>query len=263
MAADTHIPPMRRRYEDPPVVEAIARFAWSEPTTWNVTTPGLLFDRVREFYPEEPQVKSVMQADFRPGAEDGAEGANFQFMAGPQRMIYGSEGGSRQLTVGPQDISVHGMPPYEGWEALEGRLFRDLEAVDPVLDVLGRTVATMGLRYVNRIVVPRPSFSFEEYLTVSIGFPPEFPTEITAFLDRAELRYPNEPVRLHFTWASIEAEPGSSAFIIDLDLYRDAEEPVRLEEARSGLADLKLKEGRAFESLLQDSVRELFNEIRQ
>jgi len=76
------------------------------------------------------------------------------------------------------------------------------------------------------------------------------------------MRYSDELVRMAFTWASVDAPPGSSAFVLDLDLSWTPELASDLDAAREALRDLKIKEGRAFESLLQERLREQFDEIR-
>jgi len=121
------------------------------------------------------------------------------------------------------------------------------------------TVSAASVRYINRVEIP--SESFEEYLTISIGFPPGYPSKVTGFLDRVEMEYPDESVKLAFTWASVEAPQGHSAFILDLDLLAAYQEPASVSDATEALRQLKVKEGRAFEGLLHDRLREQFGEV--
>jgi uncharacterized protein (TIGR04255 family) len=226
---------------------------------WNITTPGLLFERLRDEYPAEPQVRSVMQADL--SQEGAGPTTGFELRTGPQQMVFGAQEGSRLLIVGAEDVSVHGLPPYEGWESLEARLF---SAVARIKDLIpdGTEVEQIGLRYINRIEIPKPSITFHEYLTIGFTLPPGFPQSMIAFLDRVEVVYPDELARLAFTWASTEAPEGASAFILDLDLNATAGMPIPIEEAREVLREMKRRETEAFEGLLQDSLREMFREIR-
>ena len=253
MTVEAEAPLHRRQYRNPPVIEAICRIQWSEPIPWNVTTPGLLFERLRDVYPEEPKAQAAVAAEVQPGS-------GFQLRSGLQKMAFSTGGGSRLLIVGPQDVAAHCLQPYEGWESLESRLY---EGIDHISSLLTETTVSMaGLRYVNRVEIPGSTVRFDEYLTISIGFPEGFPSELGAFLDRTEMYYPGEPVKMAFTWASVESPPETSAFVLDLDLYWTPEPPAELDVARQALGDLKTKEGTAFESLLQDRLREMFDEIR-
>ena len=51
---------LRRTYKNPPVVEAVARLKFLLPIEWNVTTPGLLYERVRKDYPQPPEVRNAV-----------------------------------------------------------------------------------------------------------------------------------------------------------------------------------------------------------
>lgn len=254
----------RRRYEDPPVVEAIARLQWSSPIPWSFTTPGLLFERLRDAYPEEPKAHAVVRAEVMaadaPAPGDPGNNAGFQLSAGAQRVLFSQEAGTRLLGIGPTDISAHGLPPYEGWESLERRL---IEGCGQILSIVGEdaTVSVVAVRYVNRIELASPDVELDDYLTIRVGLPPEYPSYVTAFLHRMEMEYLGEGVKLAFTWASTDAPEGHSAFIIDLDLVATLESPVRVIDAVPVLKDLKVKEGRAFEGLLKDRLREQFSEV--
>jgi len=74
-----------------------------------------------------------------------------------------------------------------------------LERVRPVLKNQNATVSTVGLRYINRIEIPEKAVKFEDYLTVSLDYPPGYPPIVSAVLDRVEMQYPGENVGLAFT----------------------------------------------------------------
>lgn len=261
MPDDVEDPLRRRHYRNPPVIEGIARLQWAEPAPWSFTTPGLLFEQLRDEYPGEPVTMAQMSAGMVAEPRDGqVSSTGLELRTGPQRFIYVNGDSSRKLGVSPTDLSVHGLPPYEGWESMTGRLAAAVKRTAPVLGQESG-VAVVGLRYVNRIEIPSNQLNFEDYLTITLGFPPGFPTTVGAFLDRVEMDYAGEDVRLAFTWASTQAPEGASAFILDLDLYATCTKPVGIDGAMDLLQDLKAKEGRAFEGLLQDRLREQFDEI--
>ncbi|MBK6873565.1 MAG: TIGR04255 family protein [Kineosporiaceae bacterium] len=249
----------RRRYAEPPVVEAIARLEWARDGKWSVATPGVLLGKLRSDYPAEPQLQAGIQVGMAPGVNEG--GAQLSMSAGVHNLIYASEDGSRLLSASPKSLGVHGLVPYEGWEALDHRLVKGVKAVSPTLFNGPPMVAAVGLRYVNRIVLPSVEVNFHDYFTITFAFPDEFPPTIGAFLDRAEFGYPGEPITLAFTWASTEAPPDRSAFIVDLDYQWRPPRPVTVPKARRMLADLKRRETLAFESLLTDRLRGLFREV--
>jgi uncharacterized protein (TIGR04255 family) len=143
---------------------------------------------------------------------------------------------------------------------LEERLTAAVERVASVATDTP-TVGFVGLRYINRVEIAEPSVDFEDYLTITLTYPPGYPSLVTGFLDRVELEYPGEETRLAFTWASTEAPENSMAFILDLDLTARCPDAIPIDQAFDLLRELKTKEGRAFEALLQDKLREQFGEI--
>lgn len=259
MTAETPAGPFpRRKYRQPPVVEAIARLRWTSPLDWKITTPGQIYERVNETYPGEPQLQNLLQAGLGHETEGGP--AAFQVTTGPQRVVFRNSSGNQLLSVAPREIAVHGLPPYEGWEALEARLFEALEQLGDISPQPNFNQAS--LRYINRIDIPAEQFEFTTYLTISFAMPPAWPSQVTGFMDRFESLYPDGNTKIAFTWASTDSPAGSSSFVVDLDLTSDIEPAVNIGESRRWLAELKERETQAFESLLQDSLRELFDEVK-
>lgn len=249
----------RRTYREPPIAEAIARIQWATPAAWNIATPGVLFERLKSNYAEEPRAQGILQAGLTQGAP-GEAGGIFSVTAGPQKLLYSADDGSRLLGVSAQDVSVHGLKPYEGWESLKHRFDWGVgQVVDCLFDSKAPAVSTIGLRYVNQITIPTEEFRFEDFFTIAFVFPQSFPPTIGSFLDRVELFYPDEPTKLAFTWASTEAGEGQSSFVLDLDYYYQPESPIELPAAQILMEELKVREGKAFESLITEKLRDIFN----
>lgn len=250
----------RRRYGSPPVVEAIARLAWSEPADWGVTTPGVLFERLKDRYPAPPQSRNQFQAEIGQGGPASALGA-ISLKSGPSELVFATADGNKLLIVGPTAISAHALPPYEGWESLSARLREALPSVAEALNVEER-FGEASLRYINRIVLPEPSIRFSDYLTIDFVLPPSFPRNLSGFIDRADVHYDDAPVKLSFTWASAPAPIDHSAFILDLDLTMAPDDTLNGDEALNALDDLKEREAAAFEGLITDTLRSMFDETR-
>jgi uncharacterized protein (TIGR04255 family) len=242
----------RRIYKNPPVVEAVCTFTFDADKPWNFTIPGRLYDKVKDAYPEEPEQQVFLQTNLaaNPGestAEVKVEGtsARFAFKNGP-----------KILSVMPHNISVHSLAPYEGWESLKGRACEAFSAFREIVE--SADLVGVSLRYLNRVYIPERQFSFGEYFTVAQALPPAgFPSNITKFFDRMERAYADAPVTIVFTWASEESAADRLSFLMDFDLQRRGEiEPADVPEI---LEDLRRRERDAFESLIQDSLRGIFD----
>ncbi len=256
MTGDELDPLRRRVYQNPPVIEAMCRMQWTTPIKWDLMTPGLIFEKLREVYPADPRVQGSIRADFQqPGTQ-----AAFQLTAGPQQFAFSNEDGNRMLAVTPESVSAHALQPYEGWSSLTARFFEGLRLLEGLLPS-GDCVALVSLRYINRIEISEPRWDFKDWVNLDLKFPDGIPSDVSGFMQRVELPYEGEPTVLALTWASLAAEPGSSAFVLDLDFVQRPVAPICREAAEKALTSLKTKEGRAFEALMTDRLRGHFVEV--
>lgn len=262
MSEESNNPLRRRKYEEPPVIEAIARLSWGTPLEWGIVGPGAMYEKLKGEYPAQPEVRSLVQAQLanEGGGGSGTLAPALQMRTGPGQLVFANGDHSRLLIVAQEQISVHGLPPYEGWESLELRLERAVQSVCGALGV-DPTFSGTGVRYINRIRIPSEEVEFDRWLTFGFNVPDAFPKQAIGFLDRIELAYPDGVTRLNFTWATARTDESLDGFILDLDLVATPERGLSWDEALHSLRDLKLKEGEAFESLLQPAMREVFREV--
>ncbi len=136
------------------------------------------------------------------------------------------------------------------------------QAFDVYLDVAKPVGAKrIALRYINRIVMSaNQEIELGEYFKVYPQIPEGMPETISGFLTRAESIYKDLPIKLVLTLSDAIAPPGQADFILDLEISQDwAEKPLPLQEVLSNLDELKQRQGQAFENLITDRARELFD----
>ena len=49
---------MGNKYANPPLVEAVCEFRLSEDSPWDLTLPGLFYEKVKDIFPEKRQVRA-------------------------------------------------------------------------------------------------------------------------------------------------------------------------------------------------------------
>ncbi|MFH9498862.1 TIGR04255 family protein [Streptomyces globisporus] len=242
----------RRIYRNPPIVEAVCTFSFASDSHWNVTVPGRFYELVRDSYPEEPEERSVMQANFNLGQDAPVEQVSLGSVG--SRVAFRNK--SQILTVAPRNLGIHALAPYEGWDVFRKRC---LEALDAYTSVIGEAeIAGIGLRYVNRVILPGTTVNLSEYFTIAQGLPADgFPGKLTTFFDRMEVSYEDVPASIAFTWASDDKVADRAAFIMDFDLQWRGE--IGHSDVPSFLDELRERERIAFESLIQDKLRGVFD----
>ena len=247
----------RRDYFNPPIEEAVCEFRFAPSAEWNLTVPGLVYEKIRDSYLGEPRQQNLVAAE----AIAGRMPANPELIAKMSfsKLLFSSEDAKKLVGVGPDLLSVHSLRPYEGWGNFKKRIDQALKAYLEVSKPVG--VTRIALRYINRIVIPSvESVELYDYFTAYPQIPDGIPSNMSAVLTRTESIFDDIPVKLVIILADTEAPKGQLAFMLDLDVSQDwAEKPLSLEEAVSSLHELKEREGQVFETLITDRTRELFD----
>jgi uncharacterized protein (TIGR04255 family) len=246
------------KYRNPPIDEATCQFTLAERIPWDPVIPGRLFDHFKSRYPGMPSQQQLLQANLTPGA--GIPTPSLALVQN-DRIVFVDDAGTDRLSVGPETIGVHRTRPYVGFEEeLLPRITADLPEVLNVLELDGSFKA-VSVRYVNRIIVDDAKFELGDYFlywgTESV-LPEPFDGKISGFFYRTTATQTSRSDTLALTFASIDAPKDSSAFLLDIDLTHNFEDPVTGEQAREQLVDLKLLENAIFESLITDKCRSLF-----
>jgi uncharacterized protein (TIGR04255 family) len=154
-------------------------------------------------------------------------------------------------------IGIHCLAPYEGWPSLRKRVEDALGAYEEVASP--ESIEQLTVRYVNRVDIPGDNLDLSQYFTIGPSLPPAFPAILTGFFDRVEMRYGDIPVDISFTWSSLVEPPADdvSSFILDFELiYR---EDCAHSESLKILDDLHDREKSAFESVIKQPLREIFD----
>jgi uncharacterized protein (TIGR04255 family) len=171
-----------------------------------------------------------------------------------------AEKGTRIVGVGPDQLSIHMLRPYTGWDTFRPRIHQALAAYRKIANPEG--IARIGLRYINRITINSGDPDLKNYFTI----PPRFPetatrTRILGFFNRKESEFLDKPIRIIVTFADMEPRlPDSSSYLLDIDtIWIRAEDPISLDGIEEPLEDMKTRHREVFESLITDATRELFD----
>jgi uncharacterized protein (TIGR04255 family) len=245
------------KYKNPPIEEAICQFSFAQPLPWNVDTPRKLFEKLRGHYPAMPQQQQVLQANLALGVGPESPGLS---LAPAERVVFADNENLSRFTVGPQSIGVHRARPYIGFE--EDMLPRIMEDIPSSIEFIQRDplFANISVRYINRIEIATTEFDLTEYFNwnSTSQLPSSFDGTITGFFYRTAAQQTSTPLNLTLTFASVTAPKDTAAFVLDIELVYNFDDPVPSQQAVERLVEVKAAENSIFESLITDSTRELF-----
>lgn len=220
---------------------------------WNWTWPGRFWELVKDEYDGEPRTEQAISVN----AHQQARTFTTRAVAGVGRVFLTRTSDPGLLALAPSVMSVHVLRPYAGWEDFRPRVVSAVEAHRKLAaDVL---VERVGVRYVNRIVLPGDSLDLADWFTSSPTLPQGVGPSLAALMSRVETVY-EDGTHLAITLANVKHDqPGEQAFLLDLDLSWNAPAPMPMDEGVFEVIDrLHDREGTAFEAMITDATRELF-----
>jgi uncharacterized protein (TIGR04255 family) len=238
-------PADRKSYRNPPIEEALVEFRFTDGT-YDITVPGKLNELVKAEYPttREQRVQTVQ-----------AVGGGAPTLHDEQRVQFVGADGRQLLLLGRDILGASTLKPYEGWSAFRPRIERGLGAYVEV--TAARSIRRIGVRYVNRVVLPPAPVVLDDYFVSGPPRPAGLPKALNAFLSRTEHVY-DDGAKLIYTFAGLPAlEDGSSAVLVDLDVV--SEVAVAVDSAMTLLDELHAREGAAFETIITEKLREVFD----
>jgi uncharacterized protein (TIGR04255 family) len=247
-----------RRYDHPPVTEALVEvfFAGSE---WDATIPGVFYERIRDRFPKKRQLDEV-------GVEIqlGPEQSGARVRSSDPRVQFLRDDDSRMVQLGRDLLVVNQLRPYPAFEEWRPVAVEMLS----LYKELARPAAVnrIGVRYINRIVVPHTIFPIEEYFRLYPEVPEDLAPMHGPFLLRLEIPTRHDGHKLLVTMgSSMDSREAGSGIL--LDLYDIVEMPGLSVADAFALFEARLDEAHehiehAFEMVITDASRALFAEVR-
>ncbi len=250
-----------RRYKNPPIEEALCEFRFKPGQDWDFTIPGKLQTEFGDEYTGKPRDQRVVEVELK---AQGGRPPNLQYNEALASVQLVTKAGKRMVGVGPDVLSVHMLRPYQdpdkaeesGWAEFHPRIETALNAYWKVAAPDG--VTRIGIRYINKIVIPQKTVEVSSYLTCALPEVSGLPDSRKNFMSRVEYAY-SDDVRLVVSQGSIEAPSDHVGFLLDLDVIWEGATPLARDKALAKASDLRTRERAAFETVITDKTRELFD----
>jgi uncharacterized protein (TIGR04255 family) len=246
---------MRKKYKNPPIEEAVVEFRFVPGQEWDLTIPGKLHEHpaIKSRYPGKPRMQKLLEAAFQTGS---GRPPNLAVREGVARIQLVDNDGRRLISLGSDVLSINTLRPYDDWQQFRPRIETALRSYSQVAQPIG--ISRVGVRYINKIVFPGKEIDIGIYFQYGLPSVPGLPSKSAGFFSRVERVYDDE-VKLLLTQATVDAPEGQSAFLADLDVIWESGEERDLDRIMEIVDDLHAREGEAFEAIITDAARELFN----
>lgn len=245
-------------YAKAPLVEALCEFHFEAGRPWDLTVPGLFYDKIRNEFPEKRQQNMV---SFEVQAEP--QGLTHSVASGGiARMQFLRPGGEALVQVGPDNLTINHFKPYPGWPDFKKIIARILAEYREVAHPKG--VRRVGLRYINRIEIPSTSVDIDEYIRASPKIPEPIPQIFATWVQRVEIPYESVNAMLALQSGSLHGPKRPHVvFMLDLDFFTLRPEAITLDTAVDWIEMAHNEVENTFEACITPQARQLFEEVSQ
>jgi len=247
---------MGKKYANPPVEEAVCEFRLTPETRWGLTVPGLLYERLKETFPQKEQrmIQEVKLTQELEGLQ--------QQIRTSEHLLFFTEDRKMLAQVGPRLLVVNALKPYPHWEGFKPRIEMVWKSLQETVEVQG--LERIGLRYINRIELPAPNVKFDEYFDFYPFVGQRLPQHIASFLAGVEFSYADDRDHCRVQLAPIphSGTEGKTAFILDLDYFLARPRGVAVADALSWVEEAHSRVEEVFEGCITDRLREMLEEVK-
>ena len=134
---------MSKQYANPPIIEAVCEFRFTPDTPWDLTVPGLVYEKIKDKFPQKEQ-RTVQEIEIKQTPQ-GIQQEVRTF----DRVLFLENTRKMLVQLGPRVLAVNSLKPYPGWEKFEVAIREAFEALTTIVEVKG--LQRIGLRYINQI----------------------------------------------------------------------------------------------------------------
>ena len=243
---------MVRKYKNPPVVEALCEFQFIPAQPWDMTIPGLIYEKIRKNFPEKKQ-QSGVGIQFHPTAK----GIEQKIEPAPSKVQFFKKDKTALIQISPHLLVVNQLKPYPVWEEFKKMILDNFHTYKEIAQP--NAFKRIGLRYVNVLEFNKTKIELKDYFNYYPFIPKSLPQTHESFLTRVEFPYENNNERLILALATVvPSKPNSISLVLDIDYVMARPEYIPFDKIEEWLD--KAHEGvkAAFEASITEKARSLF-----
>jgi uncharacterized protein (TIGR04255 family) len=250
---------VRRHYQNPPIAEALVE-VFFKGSQWTLSIPGRFYEKVRESFPEERRRDQLgIQVNLGP------EQAAARVESADPRSVFVAPDASQMIQLAPNLLvfnQLHSVrqQPYRHFEEWQPTVVQLVNLYQELAHPEG--IERVGLRYINKVVIPRLSFNLSDYFAFYPYVPPEMAEGHGEFLMRVRITPLHTGHDLIVTFGSAPPElEKTTAFLLDYYNVAAADESSSRTAIERILTEAHDNVIHAFEHSITPAAQELFGLI--
>lgn len=245
---------MKRKYANPPIIEAVIEFRFIPSELWDITIPGMVYDKVKSEFPQKREQLSYT-AEFR--AKEGAVAPEINLQ---QRIQFIRSDNSALLQIWRNTLAVNHLKPYTTWDKFKSLIHNNLKIYLEIAKPKG--FKRLGLRYINEIQFEMAPIELTDYFNYYPKMPQDLiPKKHENFMSHIEIPYEDERDRLTLKIGNAFPEkPNKLALLLDLDYIMIKSEGVSINQISDWIENAHTTVENVFEACITDKCRSKFEE---
>ncbi|MBC7225754.1 MAG: TIGR04255 family protein [Thermoflexales bacterium] len=239
-----------RKYAQPPVVEAVCQFVLSADTPWDITVPGLFYEKLKDEFPYH-ETRIYRGVGIRVPEQDQPQ---FLFGEEPVLALF-SESRTMLVQLGPRVLTVNCLKSYPTWPVFRSKIERAWFSLKEVLEIKG--LELVRLQYINQIKIPEFPEDLQDCFTIYPHFGPLPVSNIVMFIVGALLTFHDGRDRCRLQLNN-PSEEERQTVILDIEYSLTRPGDLGLEAIPQWLEEAHDRIENIFESSITDRLRTTF-----
>ena len=171
--------------------------------------------------------------------------------------IFLSGDNSRQLQVRIDGFTLNILKPYEDWET-HFEIFMNYWAIYNDM-FKPNNVTRIATRFINRIEIPLPFDSFQEYVLNMPPIPNCLPQTFSNFFMQIQVPCKDEFRNAVITETIEPIEDSVLPFILDIDVFQELNVSNSIESLTHNFSEIRIIKNEIFDNCITDKTRKLFS----
>lgn len=242
---------MGKRYSNAPIIEAVCEFRFPPSTGWDLTIPGLLYEKMSSEFRNKEQ-RLIHEVEITKGPE----GLQQQIRTN-ERILFLTDDRKAFVQIGPHLLAINCLKPYPTWSGFKPKIAMAFQALTDVVNVTG--IQRIGLRYINRIEIPGHNVDLGEYFEFRPLLGRTLPQDVTSLIVGCVLPFVEgrDSCKVQLTTA-VPEKPNESAFILDLDYFLTRDGSIKVNRALEWIEEAHQEVEKIFEGCLSENLKGTF-----
>lgn len=243
---------MKKKYKNPPIVEALCEFQFIPNQPWDTTVPDLIYEKIKETFPDKKPYIGI-NIQLHPTEKC----VEHKLESVPPLIQFYKSDKTALIQVAQDLLVVNQLKPYPTWDEFKPLIINIFNIYREMANPKG--FKRIALRYINNINFPIEKIELKDYFKYYPVVPDNMPNLMGAFFTRVACSYENDQENLILSLGSmLSKEPNNTSLMLDIDYTMITPEYISFDNLSEWLEKAHERIENTFESCITDKLRKTF-----